>query len=206
MKKAILFLAILSASFLSAQVVDQGKILVDLGIGLGIQHYQFTEKATNIAQPRDTSAAIEIPIGLEYGIKKWLGAGLVFNYASYLSNDSIKPTVRGFDIIPTVYLHIPWALNKLDLMGHIGYGYSKFSYDANNSVNSVYRAGGTVLNFGLKFRWLFSDDGHFGMQFWYNHSSYVYPNGEATDNSNTIQKFRLDGPSNNFGTGFFLRF
>jgi hypothetical protein len=184
MKKTLLLLTFLAVNIANAQVTQQGKIMADLGIGFGIQHYQFTDLVTNISTPRDTSAAIEIPIGVEYGIRKWIGAGLMFNYASYINGDSASnEKARGVDILPVVFLHIPWSLNKIDLMGHIGYGYSRFAYDLNQNNNAQYRANGSLLNFGLKLRWLFSTDGHFGMQFWYSHSNYVYPKGVATDDS-----------------------
>lgn len=207
MKKLLLACCCLLSSLAFAQVTENGKILVDLGIGLGIQHYQFTDKTTNISDDRDTSGALEIPIGIEYGIKRWIGAGLTFNYAKYLNGDSAgNESARGIDFYPAVYLHVPWSLQKLDLMAHIGYGFSRFSYDENANANAQYRANGSILNWGFKLRWLFAEDGHFGMQFWYSHSAYVYPNGEASNDLGYKGSFRLDGPGNNFGTGFFLRF
>ncbi|HTL80128.1 MAG TPA: hypothetical protein VL651_00410 [Bacteroidia bacterium] len=210
MKKIILlflFSALLAPhSELTAQVTQPGKLLFEAGIGIGIQHYQFTDLNTHLSNPRDTSGAVEIPLTFEYGIKKWFGAGMLCNFENYLHDSTNHGSYKGFDLVPSVFFHIPWGLEKIDLYAHLGFGYTHFKFDANNSFGDVYAANGSVFNWGLTFRWLFSTDGHFGMHFWYSHDSYNYPHGELTDNFGNHEPFSLDGPGNNFGLGFFLRF
>lgn len=208
MKKSLLLICILitSSTFLSGQAFQKGAMFIDAGVGLGIQHYQFTDITNNTVSPRDTSGAIEVPFGFEYGITNWLGASLNGNFASYLTGDSANnESAKGLDIVPTVNLHAPFKLNKLDLYGSIGYGYSRFSYKVNDAAGGKALANGTVFNWGINLRWLFKTDGHLGINFWYKHSSYMYKKGTVTDNSGNTTEFKLDGPGNNFGLGFFFR-
>ncbi|MBI3510411.1 MAG: hypothetical protein HY064_07085 [Bacteroidetes bacterium] len=207
MKNLIAFLFLLPVFNANAQVTDNGKLLFDAGIGLGIEHYQFTDLRTNAANPRDTSGSVQVPVTFEYGIKKWFGAGMVMNYAHYINNDSTTDKANGIDLIPSVFFHIPWGLQKLDLLAHFGYGYSHFAYRTFTINNPKYLAGGGVFTWGIKLRWLFSTDGHVGMQFWYSHAQYKYPNGTLSDDTGqNSYHLKLDGPGNNFGLGFFLRF
>lgn len=210
--KKIIIVAVFSAlispfSRLNAQVVQPGKILLEAGLGLGVQHYQFTDLNLHISNPRDTSAAVEIPLTFEYGIKNWFGAGLLCNFENYINGDTnSNDTYKGFDLVPSAFFHIPWGLQKLDMFAHFGYGYTHFKYDSNNSFGTIYVANGHVFNWGITFRWLWKEDGHFGMHFWYSHAVYEYPHGEASDNFGHKEPFSLDGPGNNFGLGIFLRF
>jgi hypothetical protein len=199
---AILVLFCMSVT-LPAQSFGAGQMFVDAGIGLGFQHYQYTDLATNTKSPRDTSAALEIPFGFEYGILPFLGGKLDFNYAKYLQDSANNTNPRSFDVVPTVTVHAPLGLDKLDIYGSLGYGFAHFA-DEDGTVKA--RANGSVFNFGLCLRFLFSDDGHVGMQFWYKHSQYNFKKGELSDNLGNSIDFALDGPGNNFGIGFYGRF
>lgn len=208
MKKIIFLSIILLAcnSFSFGQAFKKGAMFIDAGFGLGIQHYQFIDKTNNTTDPRDTSGAIEVPFNFEYGILNWLGASIDGNFASYLTGDSAKnESAKGIDFVPTINLHAPFKLNKLDLGASIGYGYSHFSYKVNDASGGVAKANGSVFNWGIRLRWLFKTDGHLGMNFWYTHSNYMYKKGEITDNFGNKPEFQLDGPGNNFGLGFFFR-
>ncbi len=199
-----LFIFISSPSF--AQAFGKGTKFVDAGFGIGIQHYRFTDLTNNSIGNRDTSGAFEIPFGFEYGILPWLGASINGNYAHYINGDSASnQQVNGIDFIPTLNIHAPFQLNKLDLFGSMGYGYSHFSYIVNNANGGKAIASGTVFNWGINLRWLFKTDGHLGMNFWYRHSNYLYKKGIVTDNHGNKTDFKLDGPGNNFGIGFFFR-
>ncbi|MDQ3112164.1 MAG: hypothetical protein M3R17_19950 [Bacteroidota bacterium] len=208
MKKIILlsivFLSIVSIS--SAQCFKPKEKFIDVGIGLGIQHYRYTDVTNNIVGQRDTSAAIEVPFAFEYGILSWLGASINGNYAKYFTDDSAaNESVKSLDFVPSVNIHAPFGLNKLDLYGTFGYGYSHFSYVINTSTGGKAIANGSVMNLGLNLRLLFSSKGHLGMHFWYRYSAYNYNNGVLTDNNGNKADFKLDGPGHNFGIGLFFR-
>ncbi len=208
MKKAIftLIIALGVSSFSFGQCFDKGAIFINTGFGIGIQHYRFTDVTNNIVGTRDTSAAIEIPFGVEYGLMPFLGVSLDGNYAKYLTDSaSGNSSVKSIDFVPTVNIHAPFGWNKLDLYGSIGYGFSHFSWKENTINNPTAKANGGVFNFGLNLRWLWKTDGHLGMNFWYKHSSYNYKKGTITDNTNFKYEFALDGPGNNFGIGLFFR-
>lgn len=217
-KLSILIAVLLTALALPAQTYRRASAtpgffgpktwFVDAGIGLGIERYQFTDKTNNHVDPRDTSGSIEIPIQVEYGITNWLGAAVITNFSHFIEGDSAgAQKASGFDFAPGVNLHIPWSLKKLDVYANINYGYSHFAYRVNNSTNDKAIANGSVLYTGLNMRWMFRSEGHFGMNFWYHHANFNYPNGTISNDTNTpVQKFKLDGPGNLFGLGFFGRF
>ncbi|CAN5324028.1 hypothetical protein BH09BAC5_BH09BAC5_06880 [soil metagenome] len=205
MKKIILLSAvfIFITVFSFAQCFDKGTKFVSAGFGLGIQHYRFTDVTNNIVGTRDTSAAIEIPFGFEYGLMPFLGISLDGNYAKYLTDSaSGNSSVSSLDFVPTVNLHAPFGWNKIDLYGSLGYGYTHFSW---KETNGTAKANGGVFNWGITMRWLWKTDGHLGMNFWYKHSSYNYKKGIVTDNNGNKADFSLDGPGNNFGLGLFFR-
>ncbi len=208
MKKPLLLLSILilAATSSSAQCFDKGTKFINTGFGLGIQHYRFTDLSNNTIGERDTSAAIEVPFGFEYGVLSFLGISLDGNFASYLTDDSTQQeSVKGFDIVPSVNVHAPFGLNKIDLFATLGYGYSRFAWKINSTPGGKAVANGTVFNAGLTLRLLFRTDGHLGMNFWYKYSSYKYNKGVVTFDDATSFKFKLDGPGNNFGIGLFYR-
>ncbi len=199
-----LFISITAISF--AQCFDKGTKFINAGFGLGIQYYRFTDVTNDIVGTRDTSAAIEIPFGFEYGVLNFLGISVNGNFARYLTGDNAAgESVKSFDLIPTVNFHAPFGWNKIDLSANIGYGFSRFSYEINSAPGGKAKADGSVFNFGANLRLLFRIDGHLGMNLWYTHSSYNYKKGVITDNNGNKADFRLDGPGNNFGIGFFFR-
>lgn len=208
MKKKFLVLCI----FISASVFSFGQMyykkcmFAEAGFGLGIEHYQFSDITNNTSSPRDTSASIQVPFRFEYAFHNMLGVSLDGNFESYLQGDSSKnQSAKGIDFVPTFNVHAPFKLNKLDLFGSLGYGYSHFSYKVNDVNGGKAVANGWVFNWGITLRLLFSKDGGLGMNFWYKHALYNYNNGTISDNSGNQTKFKLDGPGNNFGIGFFYR-
>jgi hypothetical protein len=208
MKKALLFACIFIsfATISSAQCFDKGTMFANAGFGLGIQHYRFTDATNNVIGDRDTSAAVEVPFGFEYGVLSFLGLSVDGNYANYFTNDSSQEeSVKSLDFVPSVNIHAPFGLNKLDLYATLGYGYSHFSWNVNSSFGGKAVANGSVLNLGLTLRLLFKTDGHLGMNFWYRHSSYNYKKGVVTYDNGSKFDFKLDGPGNNFGIGLFFR-
>lgn len=207
MKKILLSLLLISiTTFSFGQCFQPKEKFVDVGFGLGIQHYRFTDVTNNVVGERDTSAAFEVPFSFEYGILNWLGASINGNYAKFITGDSAEnESAKSLDFVPSINIHAPFGLNKLDLYGTFGYGYSHFSYTVNSSGGGKAIANGTVMNLGLNLRLLFSTKGHFGMNFWYRYSAYNYNNGTVTNNNGSKADFKLDGPGHNFGIGLFLR-
>ncbi|HET6991932.1 MAG TPA: hypothetical protein VFJ43_11440 [Bacteroidia bacterium] len=208
MKKIILLLCF----FLSVSTLSFGQMyykkcwFAEAGFGLGIQHYQFTDITNNQTDPRDTSAAYEVPFRFEYAALNWFGVSLDGNFASYITaNSSKNESAKGIDFVPTANIHAPFKMNHLDLSGTLGYGYSHFSYKVNDVNGGKAVANGWVLNWGINLRFLFKRDGHFGMGLWYKHSLYNYNKGTINDNAGNKTSFKLDGPGNNFGVGFFYR-
>jgi hypothetical protein len=207
--KKIFFLSCLFISFAtisSAQCFERDAKFFDAGIGLGIQHYRFTDVSNNVIGDRDTSVALEVPFRFEYGVLNFLGLSIDGNYASYFTDDSsAQESIKALDFVPSVNIHAPFGLNKLDLYATFGYGFSHFSWTVNNSNGGKAVANGSVFNAGLALRLLFKTDGHLGMNFWYRHSSYNYNKGTVTYSNGDKFLFKLNGPGNNFGIGFFFR-
>lgn len=208
MKKILLFsISIFSLFNLDAQCFDKGVHFGNIGIGLGIQHYRFTDITNNIVGTRDTSAAIEIPFSYEFGVLSFLGVSVNGNFAKYINGDSASDqSAKTIDIVPTINLHAPFGWEKFDPSVSFGYGFSHFNYVVNSSAGGTAVANGGVFNFGVNLRLLFRSDGHFGMNFWYQHSSYNFKHGTVKDNNGNQYDFALDGPGSNFGLGFFFRF
>jgi hypothetical protein len=207
MKKILLlgFFAAIS-SLVNAQCFDKGISFANAGIGLGIQHYRFTDVTNNIVGPRDTSAAIEIPFSYEYGVLNFLGVSLNGNYAKYIGDSSsANENAKTFDVVPTLNIHSPLGWEKFDPSISFGYGYSHFRYEVNTATGGTATANGGVFNWGINLRLLFRTDGHFGMNFWYQHSSYNFKHGTVKDNYGNKYDFALDGPGNNLGIGLFYR-
>jgi hypothetical protein len=206
MKKLLCLFAVACSISVSAQLIDKNDIIISAGGGIGLYKYQFTDLTNNSVSPRDTSGAWVFPFQVEYGINRWLGAGLNFTYNNYIEGDSAtNESARTIDFAPSVNLHVPWNLNKFDLTANIGYGYSNFRYNVNDSNGGVAKAGGTVFFFGVNPRLYFKTDGHLGIHAWYRFVSYNYKKGEVTDNANNKYEFKLDGPGQTFGFGLFYR-
>lgn len=189
-----------------AQVIDRNDIIIQAGGGLGIYHYQFTDVTNNVVQDRDTSASWTFPFQVEYGVNRWLGAGLAFTFNNFIEGDSAsgeKATV--LDFVPTVNLHVPWSLKKFDLSANIGYGYSRFKYEINDLNHGIAKAGGTVLVVGVNPRLYFGESARFGITGWYRYTKHNYKEGTVTDDSNLEYKFKLDGPGNSFGLGLVFK-
>ena len=208
MKRIFFFLSVFTFLSLAAnaQCFQKGVKIVTFGAGLGIQHYRFTDLTNNIPGTRDTSAALEIPVHLEYGLLGFLGISLNGNYAKYLQGDSSREEAKTIDVVPTLNIHAPFGWEKFDPSVSFGYGFSHFHYVDNSSFGGEANANGGVFNFGVNLRLLFKDDGHFGINFWYEHSSYNFKKGTAKENNGGEVDFALDGPSSNFGLGFSYRF
>lgn len=210
MRKYIcLFFTTAFFSVAHAQVIDKGDFIIQAGGGLGIYHYQLTDLTNNVSNPRDTSAAWVFPVHVEYGINRWLGAGLNFTYHNFITNDSLYETARVIDIVPVAHLHIPWSLKKFDFSANIGYGYAKFHYEVNDPAftnNPTANANGTVLILGVNPRLYFKEDGHIALTGWYRYSKYNFKKGRIEDSTNTGYDFSLDGPSNAFGLGLIVKF
>jgi hypothetical protein len=207
MKKLFLFASLSLGSFVGAQVIDRNDIIVQAGGGLGIYRYQFTDVTNNVSNPRDTSAAWVFPFQVEYGVNRWLGAGLAFTFNNFIegdsTNDNEKATVIDFGLAAN--LHIPWSLKHFDLSSSLGYGYSKFKYEIDEVNHPVAKAGGTVLVIGINPRLYFGKNAKFGITGWYHFTKHNYKKGTVTDDSNFEYKFRLDGPGNSFGFGLVYK-
>jgi hypothetical protein len=208
MKKLFLFVAVLQSAFVGAQVIDKGDIVIQAGGGLGIYHWQLTDLTTNTPNERDTSASWVFPVNIEYGVNRWLGAGLNFTYHNFITNDSLYEVARVIDIVPTAHLHIPWGLKKFDFSVNVGFGYAKFHYEANDPAftdNPTADAGGTVLILGVNPRLYFKEDGHIALTGWYRYSKYNFKKGRVEDNTGSGYDFSLEGPSNAFGLGLIFK-
>ena len=206
MKKLLLVFSIAATTGLSAQVVDKGDIIIQAGGGLGIYRYQFTDITNNVSNPRDTAAAWTIPFHVEYGITRWLGAGVGFTFNNFIEDDSStneKATV--LDFVPTAHLHVPWGLEKFDLSVNLGYGYSRFKYEIDAVNNPVAKAGGTVLVVGVNPRLYFGENAHFGITGWYRYTQHNFKKGTISDDNNFSYDFKLDGPGNSFGLGLVFK-
>lgn len=206
MKKVFFAICIAFSISTSAQVFDQGDIVIQAGGGIALYKYQYTDITNNNTNPRDTSGSWSFPVQVEYGMNKWLGAGLNFTYNNFIEGDSAaNEQARGVDIGLAANFHIPWSLEKFDLTANLGYGYSNFKYEVNDASGGVAKAGGTVLFFGVNPRLYFSKERHLGISAWYRFSKYNYPKGTITDNSNNKSEFSIDGPAQGFGFGLFYR-
>src|ERR1044072_2784740 len=205
MKKLLFTLALGVCSFANAQLIDRNDIIMHAGIGIGIYHYQFTDLQNNISNPRDTSGSVQYPFQLEYGVNRWLSGGLCFNFQKFLTDSALDERVTVMDIGVAANFHIPWNLEKFDLTGNIGYGYSRFKYTIDDFNGFEALANGGVLFFGINPRIYFSKNQHLGIEFWYRHTAHLYKNGEVSDRSGNSYHFKLDGPGNSFGLGFFYK-
>jgi len=206
MKKLFLLAAVSLTTLMNAQVIDRNDIIIQAGGGLGIFHYQFTDVTNNVVDDRDTSGAWAFPFQIEYGVNRWLGAGLAFTYNNFIEGDSSaneKATI--IDIVPTASLHVPWGLKKFDLSASIGFGYSKFKYEIDEINHPVAKAGGTVLVIGVNPRLYFGESARFGITGWYHYTKHNFKEGTVTDDSNVEYKFKLEGPGNSFGLGLVFK-
>lgn len=206
MKKILFLLAITFTTMVHAQVIDRNDIIIQAGGGLGLYKYQFTDITNNTVNPRDTVGAWTFPFQIEYGINRWLGAGLCFTYDNFIEGDSsVNEKARGIDIGLAANLHVPWALKKFDLSANVGYAYTNFKYSVNDASGGEAKASGTVFFFGINPRLYFKSEGHLGIHGWYRYMMYNYPNGTITDNSGNKTDFKLDGPGYSFGLGLFYK-
>jgi len=206
MKKLLCSIVILLAVAGQAQVIDRNDIIIHAGGGLGIFRYHITDITNSITSERDTSGAWTFPVQVEYGINRWLGAGVNFTYHNFLQGDSSandKATVSDFAL--SANLHIPWSLKKFDFCANIGYGYSRFKYVVDEVNNPIAKAGGSVLLIGVNPRLYFREDGHVGLTMWYHYTKHIYNNGEVADDNGFSYKFKLDGPGNSFGLGLIVK-
>lgn len=205
-KKLLTSITVILCLSASAQLIDKNDIVLHAGVGIGIFHHQFTDLQTNITDDRDTSGSVQYMFQAEYGVTRWLSGGLSFNYQDFLtdsSNSNDKATILDFGL--GANLHIPWNLERFDLTGNIGYGYSRFKYTDSDVNNWQALANGSVFFWGVNPRLYFSKNQHLGIELWYRHTSHIFKNGEISDNNGFSYNFRLDGPGNSFGLGFFYK-
>ena len=208
MKKLLFLTGTLFCLAATSQVIDKNDIIIQAGGGLGFYHWQLTDITNNTTDGRDTSAAWNFPVHIEYGLNRWLGAGLNFTYHNFITNDSLYEIARVIDIVPVAHLHIPWGLKKFDFSAQVGFGYAKFHYEANDPVSSNSfnaDAGGSVLILGLNPRLYFKENGHIALTGWYRYSKYNFKKGRAEDNTNNGYDFKIEGPANAFGLGLIFK-
>lgn len=205
MKKLFSILGVVSCMTLSAQVIDQNDIIIQAGGGLGIYHYQFTDITNNQVNNRDTSAAWSFPFQVEYGVNRWLGAGVAFTFNNFLIDDTLDGKASVIEIAPVANLHIPWSLKHFDMSAQLGFGYSKFHYEIADTYNPVANAGGTVLILGVNPRLYFGENARFGITAWYRYTKHNYKEGTVSDDNNFEYKFKLEGPGNSFGLGLVFK-
>ncbi len=208
MKKFLFLCVILSPAFLSAQFIERGDKIIAAHGAFGLYKYQFTDKANNLVDPRDTSAGFNVPVSFEYGLFSWLSGAAHFNYVNYIEGDSARDErSRGIDAQLGINLHVPWKWQRFDLCAGIAYGFSNFNYTFKDNGNeSVAKANGSALSFSVNPRFYFSSEKHLGMSFLYRRTNYLYKNGNVSySNSSLNFPFKLEGPGSTFGLGLFYR-
>ncbi|MGL4599690.1 MAG: outer membrane beta-barrel protein [Bacteroidia bacterium] len=208
MKKIILLFVVLFPVCMSAQFIERGDKIISVHGSFGLYKYQFTDKNTNMADPRDTSAAFNFPVSFEYGLFSWLSGAAHFNYINYIEGDSSQnEQARGIDAQLGVNFHIPWKFQRFDFCAGLAYGFSNFKYTVTDNGNEgIAKANGSAFSFTINPRFYFSSEKHLGMSFLYRNTSYLYNNGNITySNSSFNVPFKMDGPGSTFGLGLFYR-
>jgi len=150
------FLLAFSLNSGHSQSIEKGNIIGTIGLGIGIYSTSSNVGEGNGAVP------VVVPIEFEYIISKNFGAGLSYQYGSYLTDDSITNSARTHNIGVNGYFHFA-VKDHSNLYAKVGLGYSNFGYkqeDANGTVNGV-TAKGAWYNFGLGWRKMFGRVGFY---------------------------------------------
>ncbi len=146
-KKNILVIGIIFLTFQSnSQSFQQGGIYGSIGTGIGI--YGGSSNVPDISG----TAAVLVPIELEYGLSDQFGLGLTYQYGSYVSNDSISESARTHNIGVMGYYHFS-IKEKSNLFLKAGIGYSNFKYQRTDSGEEVFVIGsGPWIDLGFGWR------------------------------------------------------
>jgi hypothetical protein len=200
--KFLLFICSLLSVSSFGQFLKPELCYVDLRFGTGIHNYRFTDVTNNITGARDKGMLYEGQLNMEYRFLSWLGVAANATFAFHETDNGApgKPVIdRQYG--PTLNIHTPLGMERLDLFSSVGYSYSEFSYVENSSARGKAVAKGGVLNFGYNLRWRFKPGERSGIICWYKHSIYDYNRGTITDGNGNMKYFKLDGPVNSLGIG-----
>lgn len=171
MKKLILvFTTAFLCSEFKAQSFHKGALVTDLRGGIEVYNIEADITHKNGSTSRDTTQtdkAGDTHFGLsaEYGLHKYVGAGIGFNRHNFLSEkDSVtgtKDKTNSTDIFALINFH-PVSTKKFDLVIGTDIGYSMFKLNSNDSANLVVKGKGLYMSWYLNPRIYF---GNFGINF-----------------------------------------
>ena len=168
MKKVLLLLAaVILLQQANAQSFQKGSLVISLDWGFDVytlnESYSINNKPNSTTTQTDHAASSNFNLGAEYGLLKWLGAGLQFKLDNYFTSvDSTtghKPSARGIEVGVLINGHIVRA-NHFDLLAGFNFGFSHFTYNYNDGFSDQVYGNGSWRDFHITPRFYF---GKFGL-------------------------------------------
>ena len=206
MTKKIFFILLLFFSshfFIQAQSFEKGKLVAEVGIGLGIYNTYTLDKQNN-SDTTDRAAALVFPVLVEFGITNRIGIGGLFKYSNYIEGNDSNSTVgvNGFDFMLRPAFHF-LNKNRIDMSLHANLGGTYISYRDNGITNVQATGFAGIFGGGLDVRMYVSDV--FGMFIDYTYNSFSYNNLKLTDNQGTNYFYKIGFNGGNVSTGFVFK-
>ena len=182
---------------IQAQSFKFGTIAADMGTGFGIYGIKGYSPVNG---QNITGAGIvgTLPrINAEFGLLKFLGAGVSYRRGTYGKSSSGK--IRGTDLMVRANFHVANNNEKFDLPIGIGYGLSNFNGDLNST--QYLRAKGGILNIHVSPHFYFGD--YIGMFLSLGYNKHLYNKVELKDGNKYYSE--ADGATWNM-SGIYFEF
>lgn len=194
--KALLFSTFILLNTLAfSQAFKFGTIAADAGVGFGIYGIKGYSPVNNSNISGAGIVGTMPRINAEFGILRFLGAGISYRRGTYGKSGSNK--LRGTDLMLRANFHIANKNEKFDLPIGIGYGISNFNGDINST--QYLRAKGGILNVHVSPHFYFGK--YVGMFLSVGYNKHLYNAVEIKDGSKYYSE--ADGATWNMSGVYF---
>jgi hypothetical protein len=204
MRKYLLVICCCTCVTLPAQVFQSKDLIFSLGFGS--YRGNFTETDTAGYSGGWVLFGNQFPVRIEYGIAERLSANFSYTYTSWGEHYFSRFEKHNLiEVGPGLSYHLPWEAKRIDFVGELECGYTRYKFMNYDTSNYSANARGTFVRGGLSPRIYFTKTYRLGAVVYYRFS-YSAMSGRKEDHLNPDWEYNLDGLSHSYGIGLFYRF